>query len=170
MFFAQNFRLPPHSQNNKWVNLIMFLTKKSPQKIICNPPKGRSFSLMSLPIKSSLSSRSSDTIDISSMINTSVSCHRCNACEPRTKSTSCLLGLVASWTPAQLCTVLPCICTADIPVEAVTATLRFLSLSFPTRLLSRNDLPTPAEPVKKILYPTRSGEINIEMKSCYANA
>ncbi|KAL4782228.1 hypothetical protein BJX76DRAFT_333191 [Aspergillus varians] len=66
--------------------------------------------------------------------------------------------------PAKLCRVTPSILHAASPVEAVTAirsgSFLYLSRSFLMISLMRTDLPVPAEPVKKILFPLSTTALN----------
>ncbi|PYI00679.1 hypothetical protein BO78DRAFT_274379, partial [Aspergillus sclerotiicarbonarius CBS 121057] len=59
--------------------------------------------------------------------------------------------------PAKLCRVTPSMLQAARPVDAVTAILSgsflYLSRNFLIISLISTDLPVPAEPVKKILFP-----------------
>jgi len=63
---------------------------------------------------------------------------------------------LASPTPAHECTVMPLTWRAAMPVVAVTWYGRCRCSSRRVISCRRNDLPTPAEPVKKTLPPVRT--------------
>lgn len=107
----------------------------------------------------SIFSNSFDSIiETSSMIRTCVRIHRVTAARFRRMYVRRRSGVsLARPTPPKLCSVIPPMLQAAMPVEAVTATASTLLWYFWRRswmiCRSRCDLPAPAEPVKKTLRP-----------------
>mmetsp|Transcript_93504 Transcript_93504/g.248198 ORF Transcript_93504/g.248198 Transcript_93504/m.248198 type:complete len:228 (-) Transcript_93504:347-1030(-) len=121
------------------------------------PPKGRSSWRTPRAISSNASNSPPSSIEISSITSALTSSQlRDFLLLRRTSRSSCSGGPSPSPTPAQLCTVVPPMFTAAMPVDAQTATsLAPVCLERRAAMArrSRKLLPVPAEPVKNTEAP-----------------
>src|SRR3989338_3378231 len=128
--------------------------KKSPNKIIWTTTNGSELCLISRQTASIIERVSGGSMDTSSMIRTFVR---------RTRFAICLLDaillrpylskLVLIPMPLHEWIVIPPICVAAIPVEAVIAGSMSLARKYVTYLLIVCVLPDPGSPVKKTFAP-----------------
>lgn len=95
--------------------------KKSPDNTTCSPPNGRSSRRMMRQIRSTMSNSHACSMETSSMMRMSASCSL-RLRRVRTVLTRLSVNAVAKPMPLQEWMVVPLICVAAMPVDAVTAT------------------------------------------------
>mmetsp|Transcript_129341 Transcript_129341/g.374560 ORF Transcript_129341/g.374560 Transcript_129341/m.374560 type:complete len:511 (-) Transcript_129341:225-1757(-) len=125
---------------------------KSPVNTIWMPPNGLFDPLTARARRSSLPKSSPSSIDISSMINVLVHRHRCTASRFDINSRAKAAALPSPLPiAAHLCSVTPPNWLAASAVDAVMAVPMGSNIWINCR--RRKDLPVPAPPVKKMLWP-----------------